>query len=111
MPQRIIWTDQADTEILRLRRAGVTWDAIAHSLAVGRNSVVARGQLLLRGAAGAPPGAAIVPPVADVARAVRPPTPPRTDRPPLPPGHPIAWAVLTEHTSLAGSTYPYPVFA
>jgi hypothetical protein len=46
-----------------------------------------------------------------VAPAVRPPAPPVTDRPPLPPGHPIAWAVLTEHTSLAGCAYPYPVFA
>ncbi len=105
MPQRIVWTAQADAEILRLRRAGVTWDAIAHSLAAGRNSVVARGQALLRGTADAPPARAVAP-------VVRPPAAPRvTDRPPLPPGHPIAWAVLTEQTSLAGCPYPYPVFA
>ncbi len=103
MPQRIVWTEQADTEILRLRRAGATWDAIAYGLAVGRNSVVARGQLLLRGAADAPPARATVP-------AARPPAP-APDRPPLPPGHPIAWAVITENTSLAGCPYPYPVFA
>ena len=105
MPQRIVWTAQADTEILRLRRAGVTWDAIAHRLAVGRNSVVARGQALLRGTQDAPPARAVSPPA-------RPPALPSvTDRQPLPPGHPTAWAVLTEHTSLAGSPYPYPVFA
>jgi hypothetical protein len=105
MPQRIVWTEQADTEILRLRRAGLTWDAIAYGLAVGRNSVVARGLLLLRGTQDAPPARAVTPTVRPAA------PPPVTDRPPLPPGHPIAWAVLTEHTSLAGCAYPYPVFA
>lgn len=102
MPQRIIWTEQADAEILRLRQTGITWDAIAHRLGVGRNSVLARGQLLLRGAA--PPAAAVPagPPHAAAPRI--------TNRAPLSPGHPIAWGVLTEHTSLAGSAYPYPVF-
>src|SRR5579863_8725482 len=105
MPQRIIWTAQADTEILRLRQAGATWDAIAHRLAVGRNSVVARGLALLR-------GAPVAPPAPDLAPAARPlASPSLTDRPPLPPGHPIAWTVLNEHTSLAGCSYPYPVFA
>ena len=103
MPQRIIWTHQADTEILNLRRAGVTWDAIAHRLAVGRNSVLARGQALLRGTAD-PPAAAAVEPAA-------PATAPRTtDRPPLPPGHPVAWALLVEGTCLEGTPYPHPVF-
>ncbi len=104
MPQRITWTEQADTELLRLRRAGATWDAIAHRLAVGRNSVVERGLALLRGSTAAAPPARAVPPVA-------PARPRPTDRPPLPPGHPVAWAVLTEHTALAGCAYPYPVFA
>ena len=34
-----------------------------------------------------------------------------TERPPLPPGHPIAWLVLTEKTILEGADYPLPVFA
>lgn len=32
------------------------------------------------------------------------------DRPPLPSGHPTAWAVLTEGTILQGTAYPLPVF-
>ena len=32
------------------------------------------------------------------------------DRPALPPGHPIAWRVLTEGTILEGTMYPLPVF-
>ncbi len=33
------------------------------------------------------------------------------ERPALPPGHPIAWLVLTENTILEGTAYPLPVFA
>ncbi len=32
------------------------------------------------------------------------------DRPPLPSGHPTAWAVLNEGTILQGTAYPLPVF-
>lgn len=32
------------------------------------------------------------------------------ERPPLPAGHPVAWGVLTEHTVLEGTPYPFPVF-
>jgi hypothetical protein len=32
------------------------------------------------------------------------------NRPPLPPGHPITWKLLTDGTLLEGSDYPFPVF-
>lgn len=32
------------------------------------------------------------------------------ERPPLPPGHPVAWEVLTDGTLLEGTAYPLPVF-
>jgi hypothetical protein len=32
------------------------------------------------------------------------------ERPAMPPGHPVAWQVLTEGTLLEGTAYPLPVF-
>ncbi len=36
--------------------------------------------------------------------------PGQNDRPPLPPGHPVSWSLLTDGTVLEGEPYPYPVF-
>jgi hypothetical protein len=108
VPRKIAWTALADDTILRLRQAGATWDAIAASVGASRNSVMERGKHLLLGTA-EPASADIAAPPASPAT-----EPPRrfiTDRAPLPPGHPLSWAVLTDGTSLAGTAYPYPVFA
>lgn len=32
------------------------------------------------------------------------------DRPPLPPGHPETWGLITAGTCTAGTPYPFPVF-
>ncbi|HTW28390.1 MAG TPA: AsnC family protein [Acetobacteraceae bacterium] len=98
MPQKIAWTERADATILTMRQGGATWDGIARVIGVSRNAALDRGRLLLLGLADALPARAPRParaaPVEDPARA------------PLPPGHPVSWAVLTEGTSLESTPYP-----
>ena len=36
--------------------------------------------------------------------------PGQLDRPPLPPGHPTTWRLITDGTVLGGTEYPFPVF-
>jgi hypothetical protein len=102
MPERITWTAAADASIASLRACGVTWDRIAASLGVSRNAALERARALRDGGAPVGPRA----PRPQVQAAPADPT-----RPPLPPGHPIAWAVLTEDTCLAGTDYPAPDFS
>lgn len=103
MPQKITWTEAADAEILHRRAEGATWDSIAHAIGVSRNAVLGRAQALREGRPEilAPRRPA---PRDDAAAAEQ-----DADRPPLPPGHPIAWTVLTEGTGLAGAAYPDPM--
>lgn len=94
--QRIVWTDALDAKLRALRFAGVTWDAIAVLMSMGRNSVLERGRKI-----GARRENQVIP--------LPEPEEPR-DRPCLEAGHPRTWGMLTAGTSLEGSPYPYPVF-
>ncbi|HET7884565.1 MAG TPA: AsnC family protein [Acetobacteraceae bacterium] len=95
MPTKLIWTDAQDTQIKRLRLEGASWDTIATTLGLSRWSVIERGRRIN---ACQPPPTAVVPP-----------EDPR--RPPLPPGHPKSWGVLTVGTVLENAPYPLPVFS
>jgi hypothetical protein len=98
MPERITWTETADAQIAALRACGATWDRIAAALGVSRNSALTRARQLREGTP------------APAARITRPRPAPVEDpnRAPLPPGHPVSWAVLTEGTCLDGAPYPEP---
>ncbi len=97
MPVAISWTQTADARLLHLRALGQSWHAVASELRIGRNAAIERARRL-----GLQP----------VTRIQPPPRPPaeRTDRPALPPGHPLSWQAITAGTCLAGEAYPYPVF-
>ncbi len=106
MPLRIVWSEQADTLLLELRRARTTWDGIAGILGVSRNAAIDRGKRLLL-QQGSPEAAAARLP----SRQPGPPRPPPApDRRALPAGHPLTWNLLTAGTCLDGAAYPYPVF-
>ena len=98
MTNAITWSNHADVAILRLRAAGRPWPAIAAELQVGRNSVIERARRL-----GLP--AVIKLPKPALLRLAA-----RTDRLPLPAGHPTTWSAITAGTVLDGVPYPYPVF-
>jgi hypothetical protein len=86
----IDWTEARDARLRRLRSEGWHWPEIGAELGVTADVARERGRRI-----GAPfPGLA--------------PRPPREDpaRQPLPPGHPRAWALLTDGTLLAGSGWP-----
>lgn len=87
------WTAERDETLMRLRWGGLTWDAIAAEMGLGRNSVLERGRRL-----GARRQKLPVPVVED------------KDRPPRPPGHPATWGAITVGTVLEGAAYPFPVF-
>jgi hypothetical protein len=97
MSTAIIWSSHADAQLLHLRAAGMPWHAVASQLQVGRNSVIERARRL-----GLPPITRMQP----LAR----PVPQRTDRPALPPGHPLSWLAITSNSTLEGLPYPFPVF-
>ncbi len=97
MASQITWTTQADANLLRLRVAGLPWRAVASELRVGRNAAIERARRL-----GLPP----TPRLGTASKPVME----RIDRPPLPPGHPLTWCAITDHSPLQGQPYPYPVF-
>jgi len=90
------WTAPREARLRRLRQDGATWAEIAGELGISLDMARERGRRL---AAARPP---------QPARAPRPALPPREDpaRPPLPPGDPRAWTLLTEGTVLAGLRWP-----
>ena len=96
MEHRAVWTASADAKLLSLRALGLPWDAIGQEMRVGRCVVRERGRRL---------GAQRLPLVRHYT------VPSMEERPPLPPGHPVCWSLLTAGTVLEGEAYPYPVFA
>lgn len=95
MRAHVVWTQELDERLLQLRLYGLTWDAIAEAMCLGRNTVLERGRKI---GARRPP--APRPVAAEEAR----------DRPPRQAGHPITWGLLNAGTVLEGEAYPYPVF-
>lgn len=84
------WTAARDARLRRLRAEGAAWPQIAGALGVSADVARERGRRI---------GARL--PLA--------PPPPEADdpaRPPLPPGDPRAWALLTSGTLLAGMDWP-----
>ena len=47
MPQKLHWSEAADTILRRLRAEGETWDSIAATFGVSRWTAIERGQRLL----------------------------------------------------------------
>ena len=97
MPLALEWLPQADALILHLRAEGVSWTDISRQLGVGRNAAIARARVL-----GLEPNHKLPSPLPVIVE--------RRDRPPLPAGHPIAWAAINHDTLLQGVSYPFPVF-
>ncbi len=93
LPPPPAWAPPRDAYLRRLRLAGASWAEIGAALGVSPAVARERGRRI---GAGRPPSAA---------------APPRDDpaRPPLPPGHPRTWRLLTEGTLLAGSEWPGPL--
>jgi hypothetical protein len=89
MPPKLVWSEPRDVRLKRMRSEGISWDVIADELGISRNAARERGRRV---------GARLPPPDHVAA-------PLDADRPPLPPGHPISWGILTEGTSLAGTPY------
>ena len=84
------WTDARDARLRRMRGEGAGWPEIARALEVSFDVARERGRRI-----GARPPLAVMPvPVED------------PGRPPLPPGDPRAWGLLTEGTLLAGTRWP-----
>jgi hypothetical protein len=94
MQARVQWTAALDMRLKALRAAGLTWDALAAEMGMGRNTVLERGRRI--GARKMQP-----PPMAVVEAA---------DRPARPAGHPLTWGLLTAGSVLEGAPYPFPVF-
>lgn len=88
---RLNWTEARDLWLRRMRAEGRAWAEIAAELGVTPDIARERGRRI-----GAPA------PAAGSARAARE----DPSRPPLPAGHPRAWALLTEGTVLAGTFWP-----
>jgi len=93
MPQKLHWSEAADTILRRARAEGHSWDSIAALLGVSRWTAIHRGQRI--GARRPPPD--FIPK-------------PDLSRPPLPAGHPCSWGLLVAGTCLQGTPYPDPVF-
>jgi len=91
----VVWTEARDQQLRALRDGGMTWDAIACAMALGRNTVLERarktGVRMWRQRA-----------PAEVVEA--------RDRPARPAGHPQTWGMITDGTVLEGEAYPFPVF-
>jgi len=93
MPEKLVWTDQRDARLKRMRVQCAAWDAIAAALGISRNAAIERGRRI---------GARLPPPE-------HVPEPEDTERPPFPPGHRVTWGAIVAGTSLAGTPYPLPV--
>ena len=93
MPEKLVWTDQRDARLKRMRVQGSAWDAIAGALGISRNAAIERGRRI----------GARLPPPEHVSE------PEDTERPPLPPGHRVTWGAIVAGTSLADAPYPLPV--
>src|SRR5271155_1597203 len=95
MRGQVVWTAALDSEVRALRTAGLTWDAVAREMRLGRNTVLERGRRI-------------------GARRPRQHSEPATeeaaDRPAKPAGHPDTWGLITAGTVLEGAPYPFPVF-
>ena len=96
MPVKYRWTATQDDTIRDLRARSFSWDSVAAALTISRSAAQERGRAI---------GARL--PARSVhdaeAEAFADPT-----RAPLPPGHKIAWDILTAGTVLAGTLYPWP---
>ncbi len=90
-----VWTSEQDDWLRTLRFGGLTWDAVARTMCLGRNTVVERGRRLGARRSGIASHQAGDEPL---------------DRPARPPGHPSTWGLITKGTVLHDSPYPYPVF-
>lgn len=97
MPAQIVWTEAVDTRLLQGRAEGLSWQAIANEVRVGRNAAIERARRL-----GLAPATRVQPAPSPAVE--------RIDRPALPPGHPLCWQAITAGTALAGEPYPFPVF-
>jgi hypothetical protein len=93
VPEKLVWTDQRDAQLKRLRVQGAAWDAIAAALGISRNAAIERGRRI----------GARLPPPEHVSEADDP------ERPPLPPGHYLTWGAIVANTCLADVPYPLPV--
>jgi hypothetical protein len=96
MQTRVRWTADLDERLKALRAGGLTWDAMAMAMGMGRNTVLERGRRI---------GARKLRPAKQA-----PPAPEAADRPARPPGHDSSWGLITSGTVLDGEPYPYPVF-
>jgi hypothetical protein len=92
LPEKLVWTEQRDTWLKRLRAEGMAWDAIAAALGISRNAAIERGRRI---------GARLPPPE-------HRPEPEDPDRPPMPPGHPTSWGAIVTGTCLEDTPYPLP---
>ncbi|MEJ0047569.1 MAG: AsnC family protein, partial [Rhodospirillales bacterium] len=97
MRARVVWTADLDGQMRALRMAGLTWDAVALDMGLGRNTVLERGRRI-----GARRPRPQQQPIAMAEEAA--------DRPTRPPGHPDTWGLITAGTVLQGAPYPFPVF-
>jgi hypothetical protein len=95
MRSRVGWTMELDAQLRCLRADGMTWDRIAETMALGRNTVLERGRKI---------GARRE--ISQVATAEEEPR----DRLPRQAGHPVTWNLINLGTVLEGTPYPYPVF-
>ena len=95
MRASVVWTMELDERLKALRDGGMTWDAVAEAMDLGRNTVLERGRKM--GVRVRRPSLAMVP---EEAR----------DRPARQAGHPLTWGLLTAGTVLDGERYPMPVF-
>jgi hypothetical protein len=95
MQARVRWTAALDDDLRAMRAVGMTWDAVAASMGLGRNTVIERGRRI---------GARRLRLATQRVEAEP------ADRPTRPAGHPFCWGLITAGTVLAGEPYPFPVF-
>jgi hypothetical protein len=91
----VVWTETRDEQLRALREAGLTWDAIAGAMDLGRNTVLERARKI-----GVRMWRQRAPAEMVEAR----------DRPARQAGHPQTWGMITAGTVLEGERYPFPVF-
>ena len=89
MPEALVWSPIADKVILTSRIDGSSWAEIGQKLGLSRNTVIERGRRLNAAA-----------PVKATMRSLPKVMEDDPNRAPLPAGHPLTWALLTNE--------PYP---